>query len=124
MHVKRAHHLIHPTTKGSHFARQEGGQLCSTFVQGTCPVPAQSREHPGCKSVPLPGRGRLARRRATLPPRDRVQSRSAQGPSPSRSVRGLASSDSAFRDSTYRKFQRLFRRKRSEERRVGKECRS
>src|SRR5947207_14064490 len=103
MHVKRAHHLIHPTTKGSHFARQEGGQLCSTFVQRTCPVPAQSREHPGCRSAPLPGRGRLARKLATLLPRDRVPSLSAQGPSPTASVRDRASSDSAVRDSTYRK---------------------
>src|SRR6266566_2436875 len=49
------------------FVRPGGGRLCSAFGRGTCPAPAQSREHPGCRSTPPPGRGQLARKRAEPP---------------------------------------------------------
>src|SRR5438552_3527493 len=112
MHAGQANHSIRPATKESRSALLAGDQLCLAFVRGTCPAQARSRGHPDCRSTLPPARGPLARKRATLHPRDRVRLRSVQGASPTQSVRDLASWDFAFPDSTYKKFRGFFLSKR------------
>src|SRR4029450_5851732 len=113
MHVKRANHLIRPATTGSRFVPRGGDELCPAFVQGTCLAPGQSQEHPDCTLKLRLGRGRLVPTRAAPSQHDRVQSQPVQGASLTRSARGLASSDFAFRDSTCRTFPGLFLPKRA-----------
>src|SRR6516164_274990 len=112
MHVRPANHSIRPAAKGSRFALRAGGRSYSAFVRGTCLAPAQWREHPGYKSMPRLGRGRLAPKRAMLPERDRVQSQREQGASPTRSTPSLVKSEFVVRDSTYRRCRGLFLSKR------------
>src|SRR5438034_8401558 len=112
-HVGQANLWIRLAAKESRFVRLKGDQLCPTSDRGTCPVPVQSREHPGYRLGLPPGRGRLARKLATLPRRDHVQSLRARGVSLARSIRRLSRWDFEVRDSTYRRFPTLFLSKRA-----------
>src|SRR5438034_4385234 len=112
-HVGQANRWIRPAAKESRFVRPKGDQLCPTSDRGTCPVPVQSREHLGYRLGPPPGRGRLARKLATLPRRDHVQSLRVRGVLLARSIRRLSRWDFAVRDSTCRRFPTLFLSKRT-----------
>src|SRR6266513_1621630 len=111
-HVGQANHWIRRAAKESRFVRPKGDQLCPTSDRGTCPVPVQSREHLGYRLGPPPGRGRLARKLATLPRRDHVQSLRVRGVLLARSIPRLSRWDFAVRARKCRTFPTLFLPKR------------
>src|SRR5262249_51371485 len=102
MLAKRANHSIRSGAKEPHFARSRADRSCQAFGRGTCLALAKSREHPGCKSMLPPDRGRLAPKRAKLPQRDRVQLQRVRGVSLIRSTRDPGAWDFVVRDSTCR----------------------